>query len=422
MTLRPRRKSSGTIPALSVALFASLAAYSATAQSGFVIRTQNGGERAFAEPLFWLNATSNDRLPIRERPLIPQAGLTAQAPPSPRRAGLTPWVSSAVEINNSGASGDRTLTFAPGFSYRYQDRRLLFDASYAVEAGLHLRRTDFSGFHGQRGFVNLSYAFDDRSQLSFTNVFSDTLDLRSAPIPGQLAAGTRLLTNTAIAGYKFSPTQRSLLDIAFANTNYWVIAPGGNNIVENALSFRYQFVLSPTSSVTASSNLGWVDFGTVGVASHVSADIGYTRDLGSHLSFNAKLGLLGTSENGGQTLPNVGAELIHTNRFAEYRLSVSRDIIVVPGLVNLARIDAIEGRALMRLDRGLILDLALGLQELEVYDAVGAETSVASASGKLSYALRDNMWVWAQIELQRENSGGATQTDHRLNIGLTRGF
>lgn len=423
MTRCLRTKVKSVLPALVAGLVAGLAAVSAFAQSGFSVPMPGGGERPFAEPLFWLNATPNDRLPIRERPLIAQIGLTGLAPPAPRRSGLTPWIGMASELNDNGGSGDVVMTLTPGFSYRYETRRLRFDAAYAAEAGLHLQRTDLSrAIQAHGGFASLDYAIDRRSRLSFTNVVSDTRDLRSAPVQGQLAAGTRLISNTAIAGYSFAPSRRSQFDIGLANKQSWVVAPGGVDIVENAVSASYRFALSSTSGLAANSSIGWIDFETSAGASRVSADLTYTRDLGPRLAFSTTLGVLHTSENGGQTIPQLGGTLTHTSRFAQYRLSASRDIIAVPGLTDLARIDTVEGGALVRLDRGLVLDLAFGLQELDIYDAAGTETSSATASGKLSYALRDNVWLWAQLEYLVESTGGVSQTDKRLKIGITRGF
>lgn len=405
------------------ALLAGFVAGGATAQADFVVRTPDGGQRPFAEPLFWLNMTPEDRLPIRERLLIPQGGLTALAPPASRRSGLTPWVGFAFEVNNSGTSGDTVLTFAPGMRYRYNAPRLSIEANYAAEAGLHLQRTELSrAIQGHGGFASLNYALNDRSRLSFVNVFSDTRDLRNAPVQGVLAAGTRLISNRAVLGYRYSPSQRSLLDVNWSNGQSWVLSPGSTDISENTVSARYQYALSGTASLTAGASAGWIDLGTTGGASRLSADLVFTRDLGQRMAVDGTLGVIHTSEDGGHTLPNIGVSLTHTNRFARYRLSATRDVIAVPGLRDLANSDEIKGQALLRLDRGLILDISMGLQQLDIYDAAGTEVSVVSASGKLSYALRNSMWASVQIELNRERSGGTTQMDKRLIFGLSRSF
>jgi hypothetical protein len=391
------------------------------AQSEFVVRTQQGGQRQFAEPLFWLNMTPDNRLPIRERLLIPQGGLTAMAPPSSQRAGLTPWIGLAFEVNDSGTSGDSVLTFSPGMRYSLVTPRLTFEAEYALETGLHLQRSDLSRIiQGHGGYANLSFALDNRSQLSFGNFFSDSRDLRNAPVQGVLAPDARLISNRSVLNYRYSPSRRSLLDVTWTNGQNWIQSPGAVDISENTLSTRYKYALTEITSLESTASAGWYDLGTKGGASRLSADVSLIRDFGQRLAFSGTLGMIHTSEDGGQTLPNIGVSLIHTDRFARYSLSAVRDIIAVPGLSDLAHSDEVKGQALLRLDRGLILDVSMGLQRLSVYDAAGTDVLVATASGKLSYAVRDNFWVWAQVELKQERSGGITQTDNRLIVGLSR--
>lgn len=393
---------------------------SSSAQSDFTIRTPSG-QRLFAEPQYWLNMTPDVRLPIRERLLDPQTGITAWAPPPSKRSGLTPWIGMGFEVNNTGGVSDSVFTITPGFRYRYDTPRLSFAAEYAVEAALHLERSNLSrALQGHGGFARLAYALDERSHLTFHNIFSDTRNVRDAPLLGPLSNGIRLVSNTFVAGYSFSPSRRSKLDITWTNSANLVGTPVRPNIHENTLAGRYQYALSETTGIATALSAGWINMGFGNSASRLSADVTYTHDFGPHLAASGTIGVLHTSARRGTTIPRLGATLVHANRFARYELAASRDIIAIPGLRNLARSDEITGKALMRLKPGLILDMSLGYQRLGIYNAAATKSSVVSASGKLSYALRRDVWIWAQLEVSRESTGPTSQNNNRLIIGFSR--
>ncbi len=408
-----------------LALGAALLAGVAEAQTDFSVRSP-GGTRPFAQPLYWLTMKPDDRLPIRERLLVPQVGLTGKAPPPSRRTGLSPWVSGGMEFNNGDASGDPVLTFAPGVSFRHVGRRLSFSGGYALEAAMHARRSDLNRLvQGHGGFATLTYALGPRTQLSLFDILSDSRDTRDAPLQGAVVGATRLVSNTLVAGLRHAPGRRSLVDLSYHDSLFLIAAPGAADLRETGLTASYHHALSETASLSALASLTRFDFAGAPGAARLLAEAGYTRDLGARLALSFGLGVVhGGGVHGARSTDHTRlryrGEVVHTNRFARYRLGAEGDIIAVPGLSHLARSDEISGSALLRLAPGLVLDVSMGLQRIGVLDPGATEVSVVSASGTLSYALNRDLWLWTQLELSRERSGGTTRDDNRLVIGVSR--
>lgn len=393
----------------------------AASQTEFAVRTPLNARIVFADPLYWLNATPDERLPIIERPLSRQPGFTTPAPPPLRRNGWTPWIGTALELNNSAKGGAGLLTLTPGVHFSTSTRRLQFAADYAVEGALKSSGGSVKGLvqaHG--GSARLSFTPGPNGRFTILEVFSDTRDTRAAPVQGALGNASRLVFNDLVAGYSAAISPRQAIEFDYRNSLRRTVGGTAPDIMEHAISGRYQYRLSETARLSADIKAVVTRFDAAGDENLVSAGATYTRAVGPRLAISGGFGLTRSSEAGGETVARLGASVIASSPFARYELRASRDITSVPGLADLALSEEIRGSARIRVDRGMILDMEAGLQRLGVYDAAQTEIVTASLGGQISYALRKDLWLWGRVELNRERTtGGAVQTDNRLTVGLT---
>ncbi|WP_425040543.1 hypothetical protein [Primorskyibacter sp. S187A] len=379
------------------------------------------GQRGFADPLHWLNMVAPDRLPIRERLMVPQVGMTALAPPFPKRAGWAPWLGAGLEVNNSGGGGDQVLTLTPGVQYRYADRRLRLDASYAAELALHLERGDLEdGLSAHGGSANLSYALTPQSQLTLLNIYSQSRDTRGQRLVTGGTDTAELRSNTFALGYRHGITARTQYDVTFGHRFEALDDEDLLRTQEASLSFGYGYALSEIARLRFEGELREAHFEDADRKSVAQLAATLRHDLGPRWATEASLGLVQIGEDDGQLLPFWRAALRHSERFARYDFTAGRDVTTVPGLLDYAVSDSATARALWRVERGLMLDVSLGWQDLQVFDAIDTRVRSVTVSGQLSYALDDRYWLWGRVDLAREESGGTAETDNRLVIGLSR--
>lgn len=394
----------------------------AGAQQGDI--ATGSGSRPFAEPIYWLNATTDDRLPIRERAMTRTEGLTNFAPPPPRRSGLTPRLGFATEFRRAddGRGGDDViLNLSPGLHYTRRGAKWIFDADYGFETAQHLEQTNLSkivGNHG--GFASFAYELSPATRLTFFDSLFSTQDTSTALVAGALAPDTVLTGNDLLLGAAYRFSARTNAEITYTNRIQLTNQSAQTDIFSHDVSGQLHHFLTPKDRVGATARLSWFDFELGGNDSVVAGDLRYTRDFGERFAATARLGALGTSAEGGRTLPTYGAELTATTRFARLSLTAERDLSSTPGIVGPLLTDQIVGTAHMRLDRGLQLRASVEQQWLQLLDGSDTDISVTTLEAQLSYAVDRYLWVWTRLRYSRESSSGDALQDGRIYVGITR--
>jgi hypothetical protein len=241
-------------------------------------------------------------------------------------------------------------------------------------------------------------------------------------VPGIVQGATRLVSNTLLSSLRYDIDATRAVELGYRNTWFGFDAPALPDLRENAISLRFDRALSEVDLLSAGLAVTNFDFSGAPDATKLLVGATYTRDLGPRLAVTGGLSLAHSQQRDDRTVLGFRGEVVHTDRFARYRLVAERDIISVPGLSNLARSDEISGSALIRLRPGLVLDMRAGYQHIAVFDGPGSTVAVTSASGTLSYAVSPDLWLWTQVELSQEKTGGATRTDNRLIVGVSRSF
>lgn len=392
----------------------------AAAQDFDLVRTP-GGARPFGEPVHWLNVGPENRLPIRERELVEQPSMTNLAPPDPRRSGWMPWIGTSLELNNTGPDGDAVLTVTPGLRYRAQSRRLRFSADYAFEAAEHLVQSSLSdAVRSHGGTLSLGFDLSPNTTVNLFESFSQTQDTLSAAVRGPVRNATRLTTNALTLSLSHRLSARTFFEVTLDHGLKYTDAPNASDIDEGSLAFVLSYALSETERLRAGFDAGYVNIGARRDVSTVAADVTYARDLGARLSFSGTLGVLHSSSKNGYTVPKLGASLVATDLNARYELSLDRDLVSVAGLGNLVQSDQLSGTGKWRLGKGLIWDARMEYQVLSLLNRQGTEINVTSAGTGMSYALNNDLWLWAQYEYSRERSAGSTRIDNRVFLGISR--
>lgn len=75
----------------------------------------------------------------------------------------------------------------------------------------------------------------------------------------------------------------------------------------------------------------------------------------------------------------LGVEAVHTDRFARYSARLTRDILSIPGLPDLALSNALRGNVLMRLRPGLMLEVGLAVMLIRSYPPVPPRPTIPVA-------------------------------------------
>ncbi len=382
--------------------------------------------RPYGAPAYWLNATPDDRLPIRERQLVFLEGITGPRVPSPKRQGLTPRLSFALESRDksSGVGGTDTIaSLTPGFGYYKVWPRMVVSGDLTWESAQHFDQEQFSDvFANVSADAQLSYSLDERNRLAGFIGYARLRDTGDAIISGFLPPNTIVSVRNTTLTWSHTLDQRRYFDFGVSNVHSTTDRPGLPDITTNSFSVLYASALNGRDlleGVLFYDNIAFEGSGTDDV---VTAFARYTRDFGERLSVRGELGIITTSADGGREYPKIGAALVQTGRNARYALEAGREIIAVPGIDGPLLSDLIRGTAHVRFAPAWQVQAVVEQQYLTGLGPTQLDSTVSSFDVGLSYATNRNTWLWARAKASRESSAGQTQTDRRFYFGVSHSF
>ncbi len=390
----------------------------------FPVRAQD--DRDFAVPQYWINKTSDLRLPIRERQVGWFTGITGPRPPEPKKSGWTPRLSFGVESRDksSGIGGsDSIATLTPGLSYTKYSRRWWLGADLTFDVAKHFDQEQFS-YEDPNVIADLqaSYALSENSTISAFADYSRLRDTGDAIQDGLLPANTIVSRRTVTLVWANELTRRDNLEILYSNTHEAIDRPLQPDTTSDTVSLLYGRKLSERDLLEAIFYYDRVAFEGLHDDTVRSASARYTRDMGERLSLSFEAGVLSTSAAGGRDYPKFGANIVHTASNARYELSIDRDIITIPGLASLTRSDLITASGHFRIANGLQLQALAEHQRLKGLGLASIDTQVSSLELALSYAVNRNVWIWARLRESRQKSGVFNENDTRVYLGISRTF
>ena len=389
------------------------------AQSDPGFRNGSGTVRPFAEPLYWLNSGSADRLPIRERPLTPVLGFAGLRPPQDTRQGWMPFGGFSLNHRSTSEESTNSETFAAigaGLSYRHVGRRRQIDGNYFAEftgadgAG--------GGLQNHGGALSYNYALSNRDNLSIFASYIRTTDLQTAPVQGSLSDATRFDTTSLVLSYGHAQSDRTSFETTFSGLLQSTDEASVNDARTYALSARVLHFVNPRNRLEAEVGLNAFDLGN-NTYNMVHLDIGNTVDLGANLAASGSVGLMRTDADGGRTFGRLGAGLVTTAKNSRLALDYERDIISVPGIGNPLLSDRISAEWDYRISDGLISKVSLEESRLEGLSALGDTTRVFSLEGQVSHAVNNKLWLWMQVSLTNERAQGERTRDQRISFGIS---
>jgi hypothetical protein len=102
--------------------------------------------------------------------------------------------------------------------------------------------------------------------------------------------------------------------------------------------------------------------------------------------------------------------------------AAGRELLGAVGVEDPVFTSRVTVSALARLRRGLLLDARFENRWLTVLDADDTDVVTTEAEARLSYAVADDLWVWARYRFNRDDPGGDIITANRVLLGVTRDF
>lgn len=383
-------------------------------------------DRDFAEPRYWINSTSDLRLPIRERQVYWFTGITGPRPPAPKKSGWTPRLSFGVESRDktTGIGGTDTIaTLTPGLSYLKRSQRWLFGADVTVDASKHFDQEQFS-FEDPNVIADMQafYAISPHNTLAAFAGYSRLRDTGDAIQDGFLPPNAIISRRNVTLVWKNELTRRDDLEVLLSNTHEAIDRALQPDITSDTFSILYGRQLSERDLLEGILYYDHVAFEGLHNDTVRSASARYTRDMGERLSLSFEAGGLETSAAGGRDYPKFGANIVHTASNARYEVSVDRDIIAIPGLASLTRSDLIAVSGYFRIANGLQLQAIAEYQDLKGLGPTQLDTQVSSLELALSYAIDRNVWIWARLRESHQKSNLFRENDTRVYLGISRTF
>lgn len=374
-------------------------------------------------PESWLNTTSNDRLPIRERKLEFPEDTTAPKPPAPKRSGWTPRLSFALETQDRDVADNTRATLTPGLSFESASERAFAAADLSFEM---TENFDVSGLSS--GFANpqaqglFSYTLTERTRLSAFGGLSRLTDGTQQALTGFVPRDTETEQVNVSGSLEHRLTDRFDIQVDLGAT--WQSSDQANVFDVDTTDFDVTFgaLVNEITRVEAHLRYLAADFSGNRDAELWEADITYLRRASPRLSYSASIGAqLADGVTSTEHL-KVGAEANFTTRNAIYTLDAGSDVVGVIGLTNLVRIEQIAASGHWRLGRGWQLQAGLERQWLEELNLAKTNTTLTEANLGISYAIQRNTWAWIRAILAESETGGTTSRDNRISIGLTQTF
>lgn len=426
------RRRSPTLPALVLGALAAGLATGVVAQvmpAGDDDRAVLRPERAFGEPLSWLNALPATRLPRREEPLE-RTALTAPAPP-PRRGVGAPVFRATIGaefrdnlfLTADDPQADTVLTVSPGVSWTALGRNWTLVADGVLEGAQFLENPDASrAVNGYAATVGGSWSFSPRLSVDGFNSFVETRETGDALLPGQLPPFTRSRTNALSATLRARPDERIDLSAGYRNTIQTTDAPGIDDIVEHAGEAEASYVLSRRTRLDARGRIAAIDFEGGGTNWVQGARARVRHELGERLVLSAHGGMLATDADGGRIFPDLAASASVSWRNVVVAAEAGRSIIATVGADSPLLMTEATLTVGTRLAPGLLLDGRIDRQWFTVLDGTDDEIVSTSAEARLSYALGDAAWAFVRWRFSREDASGTVIDSNRVLLGLMREF
>jgi hypothetical protein len=386
-------------------------------------------ERPFGEPLHWRNMLAEDRLPRRERPLV-SGPLAAPTPPPPRRGtGLRPYASTAAEfrdnvfLTSDDEVSDVVLSVAPGVAYLGLGPNWTVTGDAAVEAAHFVEESDESRvINGLTASLGGSWAVSPTFSVDAFNGYAETRESGEALVPDQLPPLTRTRINVFVATARTRPAERWNASAGYRNTLQFTEAADRSDVVEHVGEVRVDYALGPTLRVGGVYEPGVIDFSEGALEWTQAGRLTTALDLGERVTLDAHAGVVATGADGGRVFADAGGSASVSWRDLVLTAAAGRELLGAVGVEDPVFTSRVTVGALARLRRGLLLDARLENRWLTVLDADDTDVVTTEAEARLSYAVADDLWVWARYRFKRDDPGGDIITANRVLLGVTRDF
>ncbi len=384
--------------------------------------------RPFGVPRYWLNTGPDERLPLRERRLQP-GPLTLPVPPRPQRLGLVPRLGVTAEWRDNvfrtaeDTRSDAILTASPGFSWIEQGSQWAVFADYALESALHLEVGDLSdGLSAQSASVGGTYNPSRRTTLTLFNSFVETRDVGEALIPQALPPFSTIRTNAVVATAEHRPTARSEIRAFYENQLQFSDAENTSEIVVHGGGAEFAYEIGPADRLTARYLGRAFAFSESDDAHAHEGFVQYEREFGERFAVRAAVGAIGTGADGGRVFPQIEGSISASMRDLLFTVGASRDLLPAVGVEDLVLSTEVSANLLTRLAPGLQVEARVEHRWLTVLDGVDTTIDSTAVEGRLSYAIADNLWIWAGYGRDRDATEDSVTTSNRVLVGLVRTF
>ncbi len=386
--------------------------------------------RTFGEPLHWRNAVRADRLPRRERPLGSSVLRAPNPPPRTFEPGLRARFSAAAEITDNvfftadDRESDVILTATPGLEYLDAGANWSLFADAAVEAAWFAEQSDEAeAINGIAAAAAYTYDWSERLAFDGVNSYVESRQVEESLVPGALPAFTRTRTNVFVATARGRPSERVTASAAYRNTLQFSDADDLSDIVEHGAEALAEWELDERVRLGGRYDVAVLDYSR-GDREWIQAARGSaTVEWNERLVLAARSGVITTDADDGRVFADVGGSIALSWENLVLTLEGGRELFAVVGVEEPVLNSEVALAALARLDRGLILDARLVNRWLTVLDDDDTEVTSTQAEARLSYAVGDDLWLWARYRFTRDDPEGDDPTNaNRLLVGITRDF
>ena len=408
-------------------------AFEANAQSADLIQVDPLPQPAWADRDLgdlrtWLNISEEDRVPIGERPLI-EVGRTNRVflPPRTRRDGFVPRLTVGVDgrrnvfFTDDNRESDVAGFVSPGLSFVRNTSRGFVWADYSFESALFLENENLNdAFDAQQAFLFGAFELTRRTSVEFIDVFQDSQDPTLLPIPGAVPAGERTRSNDLGLTGRYSFDALTEAEAIYRNRLEFVDTDGSIDVMVQDGEFKLARRLSPQNEVEAIGRFRHFDFDPGGDDLSYAGFLGFTHEFSETLIATTRLGGAYTDADDGRSFVVGGAGLSASFKNAVFSFSYDRDVTATTGIGSVLLSDLFSGQAAFRLAPGLQAGATVDYQLFDPLNDTDAEVDIVDASGQLSYAVRDNVWLRLRFSFVNQDlSGQDSIDDQRLILSVT---